>query len=107
MKSVFADENIAFIFNHLRNFLICVTVTSVGVYLYQNPGDPTLVPASRFEGIFITMVGLSLILLNLTHAIKKVIKAGMNVWTAVPVAVLYVIVFIRILGVLTLLKSPF
>jgi hypothetical protein len=65
------------------------------------------VPASRFEGIFIAMVGLSLILLNLTHAIKKVIKAGMNVWTAVPVAVLYVIVLLRILGILTLVTSPF
>ncbi len=103
---MFEDDNIAFIFNHLRNFLICVTVFSVGVYLHQNRGEmPT--PAYWFEGILISMVGLSLILLNLTHAIKKVIKAGMNVWTAVPVAVLYVIVFLRILGVLTLLSSPF
>ena len=107
MRSVFEDDNIAFNFNHLRNFLICVTVSSVGVYLYQNPRETPLVPASQFEGIVITMVGLSLILLNLTHAIQKGIKAGMNVWTAVPVAVLYVIVFLRILGVLTLLKSPF
>ncbi len=106
MRRVFEDENIAFIFNHLRNFLICVTVFSVGVYLHQNPGE-RLVPAYWFEGILISMVGLSLILLNLTHAIKKVIKSGMNVWTAVPVAVLYVIVFLRILGVLTVLKSPF
>jgi hypothetical protein len=106
MRKVFEDDNIAFVFNHLRNFLICVTVFSVGVYLHQNPREAVFMPAYWFEGILISMVGLSLILLNLTHAIKKVIKAGMNVWTAAPVAVLYVIVFLRILGVLTLLKSP-
>ena len=101
MRKVFEDDNIAFIFSHLRNFMICVSVLSVGVYLHQNPGERP-VPAYWFEGILISMVGLSLILLNLTHAIKKVIKAGMNVWTAVPVAVLYVIVFLRLLAILAL-----
>ncbi len=107
MRKVFEDDNITFIFNHLRNFLICVTVFSVGMYLHQNPRGSVYVPAYWFEGVLISMVGLSLILLNLTHAIKKVTKAGMNVWTAVPVAILYVIVFLRILGVLTLFSSPF
>ena len=61
MKRVFEDDNIAFIFNHLRNFLICVTVFSVGVYLHQNRGE-MLVQAYWFEGILISMVGVSLIL---------------------------------------------
>ena len=107
MRRVLEDDNIAFIFNHLRNFLICATVYSVGVYLQQYPRETLPVPAYWFEGILISMVGLSLLLLNLAHAIKKVIKAGMNVWTVVPVAALYVMFLFRIVGIRTLLNSPF
>ncbi len=106
MRRVLEDDNIAFIFNHLRNFLISVTVFSVGMYLHQNRGELPL-PAYWFEGVLISMAGLFLILLNLAHAIKKVINAGMNIWTVIPLAALYVIFFSRIAGIRTLLNSPF
>ena len=84
----FNEEKIKFVFDHLRNLIICGTVTGAGIYAgrlaVENGGDFDLILA-----VIVALIGVGLFAYNFMHLLLRAYHSPKGLLLIAVIAPLY------------------